>query len=379
MSLLSSQVLPRLTPLILFEPEGLEFIIPVKLTVPHCAVIQEPDHHKVTVEIGHKNRSTKEWAWTEETVDYCLTRKTCSVFLRHFSGVNVNIDSTEEKMLRVIPYAKLTPHSNNVLLTLWFCNDLEADFQSVTKCGENDKLVPLDSYDTFKLRHVEGAESVKVTLKDASNQWFRKEFKDCIGVNSLAGKNQLYRDFRLPTVSDQDNGNYIYLDLRVTQHLGEKESETSFALRKRICDLTKPFSLRRLHSPCENEESILSFQENPTDRCFAVPYIDPMKDHEDDVILTLWLCPFESQREKLQEIETKRIQCGSRAKFQFIGKKEDKDEVKFINLEVLTFQDENHRTPFIEEVDISQLLYGSRLIEVPNAEDLSDPLNQGKT
>ncbi|KAJ8018056.1 hypothetical protein HOLleu_44165 [Holothuria leucospilota] len=374
----NSQVLPRLTPLILCEPSGLEFIIPVKLTVPHCAVIQEPDHHKVTVEIGHKNRSMKGWTWTEETVAYSLTRKTCSVFLRHFSGVNVNIDSTEEQMLRVIPYAKLTPHSNNVLLTLWFCNDLEADFQSVMKCGENDSLVQLDSYDTFKLRHVKGAESVKVTLKDASNQWFQKEFKDCIDVNSLAGENQLYRDFRLPTVSDQDNGTYIYLDLRVTQRVGEKESETSFTLRKRVSDLRKPVCLRRLYSPCENEERILSFQEYPTDRCFAVPYIDPMRDHEDDVILTLWLCPFESQREKLQEIETKRIQYGSRAKFQFIGKKEDKDEIKFINLEVHTFQDENHRTPFIEEVDVSLLLYESKHTESSNTEDLSG-VHQGIT
>lgn len=49
---------PRLTPLIICEPEGLKFMLPVKLTFPHCAVIDKPENHTVSVKFGTKNKET---------------------------------------------------------------------------------------------------------------------------------------------------------------------------------------------------------------------------------------------------------------------------------------------------------------------------------
>lgn len=46
------EVLPRLTPLVICEPDGLEFQKPAELIIPHCGIIDHPKDHFVHVEFG---------------------------------------------------------------------------------------------------------------------------------------------------------------------------------------------------------------------------------------------------------------------------------------------------------------------------------------
>lgn len=69
--------------------------------------------------------------WRKEEVQYRLTARFCHLFLNHFSGVNVNISGTKEKMLRVIPFASAIDDEDtnqDVILNVWLCNDLAADY-----------------------------------------------------------------------------------------------------------------------------------------------------------------------------------------------------------------------------------------------------------
>ncbi|KAJ8020002.1 hypothetical protein HOLleu_41819 [Holothuria leucospilota] len=125
---------PRLTPLVMCEPDGLHFQKAVELILPHCGIFDDPVAHTVHVDVGRKLQEkyfSRDMMWIKEDVEYKLTQRFCHIFLKHFSGVNVNISDTKEKMLRAIPFASAIDDEDpneDIILNMWLCNDLAADY-----------------------------------------------------------------------------------------------------------------------------------------------------------------------------------------------------------------------------------------------------------
>lgn len=404
------QVCPRVTPLTICEPDDMFFKFPVKLTLPHCAVIKSPYDHNVHVKFGYRNdESSKEMIWKSETVEWTLGEHYCSIFLHHFTGVDVNITSTEEKILRVIPYATLR-RNNKLTLNVWLCNDLESDFQSVIKSEEANGGIPLDSYDTFQLNCISGPGTSKVTLSLNElqvDEWHLEENENALYVERLANSSKSKSSFSLQRADKGDDDGHIYLLLKVTQRVGGEERDTSFAIRKMMCDLRTPALFKRPCSQFKQRNDRLSSTEVQRRPYTAVVYIDPVKNLGDDAILTLWLSPFDSNSEEfkfLQEeqelqlkhivdtvnsfvifddkvvvvsktrflngkwslspgekkIKTDRIRFGSRAKFQFIGRRKGKVDADYIDLEVEVFQEDKCKIRFMKELEMDDLRYDIR-------------------
>lgn len=46
----------KVTPQVICEPDGITFLTPVELILPHCAVVDKPEVQKVTVYFGNKKK-----------------------------------------------------------------------------------------------------------------------------------------------------------------------------------------------------------------------------------------------------------------------------------------------------------------------------------
>ncbi|PIK46640.1 hypothetical protein BSL78_16505 [Apostichopus japonicus] len=125
--------------LIKLEPEGLVLNKPAQLTIPHSAIIPEPDRHDVIIFTGLKDEETSqegEITWTEEkSIDWKLYPEKISLDINILSYVFVNLVSqeTEQKhIFRIVPFIDgILDAKDDVLITVCFCKDSDEDYKHV--------------------------------------------------------------------------------------------------------------------------------------------------------------------------------------------------------------------------------------------------------
>ncbi|PIK55106.1 hypothetical protein BSL78_08001 [Apostichopus japonicus] len=137
----------RMTPLIKLEPEGLALNKPAQLTIPHSAIIPEPDRHDVIIFTGLKdeeNLQEGEITWTEEkSVDSKLDPEKIRLDINILSYVFVNLVSqeTEQKhIFRIVPFIDgILDTKDDVLITVCFCKDSDEEYKVRTiSCYHGD-------------------------------------------------------------------------------------------------------------------------------------------------------------------------------------------------------------------------------------------------
>ncbi|KAJ8019803.1 Tight junction protein ZO-1 [Holothuria leucospilota] len=418
-SLPFQSLLPRLTPLVVCEPDGFHFQKAVELILPHCAIIDDPLAHTVNVHFGRKRQEkyfSSDMRWMEEDTDYRLTRRFCHIFLKHFSGVNVNISDTKEKMLRAIPFASATDGeqpNEDVILNMWLCNDLAADYLALVKNEIKNKNIPLDSYDTFRLNTTDDQQNtyIEVTTEAMNgSNWLPEATTKNLDIHGLTTTTKSKCSFRYVNQGDR-NREYFYASIRIKQQTEEDERENLFVLRKRKFDLTLKSECLKAENPflatnCFPFHSEIPPSEHPPKSCVVVPFVDSMIDHSDDILLTLWLLSeesaeqmlsnFEKEQELLQkikfdtentftireamkpvtstirfrkgdwkpisekmEVDIGKVLRGNRAKFPFICRKETNATIEGIDVEMTIAQEgEVNRTEFMKRKRVEEILFG---------------------
>ncbi|WP_368855152.1 hypothetical protein, partial [Salmonella sp. S146_54837] len=85
----------RMTPLIKLDPLGLKFDKPVYLTIPHSAVIPDPDRHRVCIYTGQTDGNNGgEITWMEETsLKWGLDQEKISLYINRLSYLFVKLVS----------------------------------------------------------------------------------------------------------------------------------------------------------------------------------------------------------------------------------------------------------------------------------------------
>ncbi|PIK50658.1 hypothetical protein BSL78_12440 [Apostichopus japonicus] len=144
----------RMTPLIKLEPEGLALNKPAHLTIPHSAIIPEPDRHDVIIFTGlkdEKNLQEGEITWTEEkSVDSKLDPEKISLDINILSYVFVNLVSqeTEQKhIFRIVPFIDgILDTKDDVLITVCFCKDSDEEYKLLLE--DYQSKLSLGSYTT---------------------------------------------------------------------------------------------------------------------------------------------------------------------------------------------------------------------------------------
>ncbi|PIK35148.1 hypothetical protein BSL78_28025 [Apostichopus japonicus] len=128
----------RMTPLIKLEPEGLVLNKPAQLTIPHSAIIPEPDRHGVIIFTGLKDETLQEGeiTWTEEkSNDWKLYPEKISLDINILSYVFVTLVSqeTEQKhIFRIVPFIDgMLDAKDDVLITVCFCKDSDEEYKHV--------------------------------------------------------------------------------------------------------------------------------------------------------------------------------------------------------------------------------------------------------
>ncbi|PIK45445.1 hypothetical protein BSL78_17677 [Apostichopus japonicus] len=127
----------RMTPLIKLEPEGLKLKKPAQLTIPHSAIIPEPDRHDGIIFTGLKDEEhlqEGEVTWTEEkSIDWELDTEKIRLDINILSYVFVNLVSqeTEQKhIFRIVPFIDgILDAKADVLITVCFCKDSDKEYK----------------------------------------------------------------------------------------------------------------------------------------------------------------------------------------------------------------------------------------------------------
>ncbi|PIK52003.1 hypothetical protein BSL78_11076 [Apostichopus japonicus] len=128
-----------MTPLIKLEPEGLILKKPAQLTIPHSAIIPEPDRHDAIIFTGLKDEEhlqEGEVTWTEEkSIDWELDTEKIRLDINILSYVFVNLVSqeTEQKhIFRIVPFIDgILDAKADVLITVCFCKDSDKEYKHV--------------------------------------------------------------------------------------------------------------------------------------------------------------------------------------------------------------------------------------------------------
>ncbi|XP_071849579.1 uncharacterized protein [Apostichopus japonicus] len=251
----------RMTPLIKLEPEGLVLNKPVQLTIPHSAIIPEPDRHDVNIFTGLKdedNLQEGEITWTEEkSIAWKLHPEKISLDITILSYVFVNLVSqeTEQKhIFRIVPFIDgILDAKDDVLITVCFCKDSDEEYKCVLE-GHQSKL-SLGNYTTFQVtrtlndgRNCASYIDLMMSSPGDSYHLMKEESTKHVDIDHLCAASRVSYQFRLNRNNNGDT-DMVDVKLKVSQH---EKNQTALILQSKVKNIllspeTQEILFRELH------------------------------------------------------------------------------------------------------------------------------------
>ncbi|XP_071849585.1 uncharacterized protein [Apostichopus japonicus] len=256
----------RMTPLIKLEPEGLVLNKPAQLTIPHSAIIPEPDRHGVIIFNGLKDKEPLqegEITWTEEkSIDWKLHPEKISLGINTLSYVFVNLVSQETKqkhIFRIVPFIDGILHcKDDILITVCFCKDSDEEYKLLLE--DHQTKLSLGNYTTFQVTrtlnggrdfasyidlmmsspgesyHLMKEESTKVAICQCYLKFIFNIIRPVwvvlphVDIDHLCAASRVSHQFRLNTNKDGDT-DMIDVTLKVSQH---EKNQTALILQSKV-------------------------------------------------------------------------------------------------------------------------------------------------
>ncbi|XP_071823118.1 uncharacterized protein [Apostichopus japonicus] len=260
----------RMTPLIKLEPEGLALNKPAQLTIPHSAIIPEPDRHDVIIFTGLKdeeNLQEGEITWTEEkSVDSKLEREKIKLDINILSYVFVNLVSqeTEQKhIFRIVPFIDgILDTKDDVLITVCFCKDSDEDYKLLLE--DYQSKLSLGNYTTFQVTRTlndgrDSASNVDLMMSSPGDSYhmMKEESTKHIDIGHLCAASRVLHQFRLKR---NDDGHTVMVDveLKVSQH---EKNQTALILQSKVKNIllspeSQKILFRELHLDLDRYEEL---------------------------------------------------------------------------------------------------------------------------
>ncbi|PIK39056.1 glycosyl transferase GT2 family [Apostichopus japonicus] len=236
-----------MTPLIKLEPEGLTFDKPAQLTIPHSAIIPEPDRHDVVIYTGLKDEENiqGEITWTEEkSIDWKLDPEKISLDITFLSYVFVNLvnQETEQKhIFRIVPFIDgILDVRDDVLITVCFCKDSDEEYKLLLE-DHHSKLC-LGNYTTFQItrtlndgkNHVSYIDLI-MSSPGGGYHLTKEESTKHVDIDYLCAASRVCHQFRLTRDKDGDT-DMVDVKLKVFQN---EMNQTALILQSKIQSLPR--------------------------------------------------------------------------------------------------------------------------------------------
>ncbi|XP_071849587.1 uncharacterized protein [Apostichopus japonicus] len=233
----------RMTPLIKLEPEGLVLNKPAQLTIPHSAIIPEPDRHGVMIFTGLKDQKhlqEGEITWTEEkSIDWKLHPEMVSLDISIMSYVFVNLVSQEAKqkhIFRIVPFIDgILDAKDDVLITVCFCKDSAEEYKLLLE--DHKSKLSLGNYTTFQVTRTlnDGSDftsyiDLMMSSPGDSYQLMKEESTKHVDIDHLCAASRVCHQFRLKRNNDGDT-DMVDVTLKVSQH---EKNQTALILRSKV-------------------------------------------------------------------------------------------------------------------------------------------------
>ncbi|XP_071850197.1 uncharacterized protein [Apostichopus japonicus] len=233
----------RMTPLIKLEPEGLVLNKPAQLTIPHSAIIPEPDRHGVMIFTGLKDREHSpegEITWTEEkSNDWKLYPEKISLDINNLSYVFVTLVSqeTEQKhIFRIVPFIDgMLDAKDDVLITVCFCKDSDEEYKLLLE--DYQSKLSLGNYTTFQVTRTlndgsDYASYIDLMMSSPSDSYHltKEESTKHVDIDHLCAASRVSHQFRLNRNNDGDT-DMVDVKLKVSQH---EKNQTVLILQSKV-------------------------------------------------------------------------------------------------------------------------------------------------
>ncbi|XP_071841699.1 uncharacterized protein [Apostichopus japonicus] len=206
---------------------------------------------------------------------------------------------TASKIFRVVPFSQEMKDKTNdrMVLTVWFCQDHE--YKDVLEGEHENENISLDSHDTLRLEEKSPGEGIQkhhavtVTMKtNNSNAWIPDKDEQKISASQI-WQVKTKCSFMLKKESTAER-NQLYITLTIHQEVNGEIKETEFILQKRTCDM----HMTRLQKDTLVEQAELALPANHTNyyrTVSVVPFVDKVFHVDEDLILTVWMCPMDDK------------------------------------------------------------------------------------
>ncbi|XP_071848335.1 uncharacterized protein [Apostichopus japonicus] len=233
----------RMTPLIKLEPEGLVLNKPAQLTIPHSAIIPEPDRHDVIIFTGLKDEETSqegEITWTQEkSTDWKLHPEKISLDINILSYVFVNLVSqeTEQKhIFRIVPFINgILDAKDDVLITVCFCKDSDEEYKLLLE--DHQSKLSLGNYTTFQITRTlndgsDDASYIDLMMSSPGDSYHltKEESTKHVDIDHLCAASRVSHQFRLNRNNDGDT-DMVDVKLKVSQH---EKNQTALILQSKV-------------------------------------------------------------------------------------------------------------------------------------------------
>ncbi|XP_071849793.1 uncharacterized protein [Apostichopus japonicus] len=233
----------RMTPLIKLEPEGLALNKPAQLTIPHSAIIPEPDRHGVIIFTSLKDEEhlqEGEITWTEDKCfDWKLHPEKISLHINILSYVFVNLVSqeTEQKhIFRIVPFIDgILDAKDDVLITVCFCKDSDEEYKLLLE--DHQSKLSLGNYTTFQVTRIlndgrDYASYIDLMMSSPGDSYhlIKEESTKHVDVDHLCAAIRVSHQFRLKRNNDGDT-DMVDVKLKVSQH---EKNQTALILQSKV-------------------------------------------------------------------------------------------------------------------------------------------------
>ncbi|PIK60302.1 hypothetical protein BSL78_02798 [Apostichopus japonicus] len=232
----------RMTPLLKLEPEGLVLNKPAQLTIPHSAIIPEPDRHDVMIFTGLKDEQTSqegEITWTEEkSINWKLHPEKISLDFNILSYVFVNLvsEETEQKhIFRIVPFIDgILDAKDDVLITVCFCKDSDEEYKLLLE--DHQSKLSLGNYTTFHItrklndgRDYASYIDLRMSSPVDSYHLMKEESTKHVDIDHLCAASRVSHQFRLNRNKYRDT-DMVDVKLKVSQH---EKNQTALILQSK--------------------------------------------------------------------------------------------------------------------------------------------------
>ncbi|XP_071848218.1 uncharacterized protein [Apostichopus japonicus] len=260
----------RMTPLLKLEPEGLALNKPAQLTIPHSAIIPEPDRHDVIIFTGLKDEETSkegEITWTEEkSINWKLHPEKISLDINTLSYVFVTLVSqeTEQKhIFRIVPFIDgILDAKDDVLITVCFCKDSDEEYKLLLE--DHQSKLTLGNYTTFHITRTlndgrDYASYIDLRMSSPGDSYHltKEESTKHVDIDHLCAASRVSHQFRLNRNKYRDT-DMVDVKLKVSQH---EKNQTALILQSKVKNIllspeSQEILFRELHTDLHKYEKL---------------------------------------------------------------------------------------------------------------------------